>query len=93
MARACITEPSPQPVTLRFVSLCSVALEKTFYRIAVFVTFLITVTKSLMEMPKGRKDLALAYSFRGKDLTLAYSFRRIILLSFGPMSIQVQKCM
>lgn len=46
-----------------------------------------------MEMPKGRRDLALAYSCRGKDLTLAYSFRRIILLSFGPMSIQVQKCM
>lgn len=82
MARACITEPSFQPFTLRFVSLCSVALEKTFYRTAVFVTFLITVTKSLMEMPKGRKDLA-----------LAYSFRRFILLSFGPMSIQVQKRM
>lgn len=60
---------------LNFLSLCSVALEKTFYRTVVFVSFLITVTKSLMEMPKGRKDLA-----------LAYSFRRFILLSFGPMS-------
>lgn len=49
---------SPQPLlAFSFVSLCSLVLEKMSCGTVVFVTFPITVIKSLIEMPKGREDL------------------------------------